>query len=433
MRFEEDEKMKIIRANGKDELDFINNLTFRQDEENTRIDAVTKGIIDDVRENGDKALYKYEKKYGNSKTAETAEITRDKLKKSYENIADEDFRDAIVKAKLHIKEYHKNQISSGYELKDNNGCLMGQTVRGLDKVGVYVPGGTAAYPSTVLMNVIPAKIASVDEIIMVTPRENEYVFAAAFLAGVDRVFLIGGAQAIAALAYGTETVPAVDKIVGPGNAYVASAKKQLYGKIGIDLIAGPSEILVMADGTANPKYIAADLLSQAEHDVMSAAIMLTTDDGVAAETDEEVKKQLAELERKAITEKSLENNGAIIICRSEDEMVKYANLIAPEHLEIMMDDPMSYVPLIRNAGAVFLGNYSPEPLGDYYSGTNHVLPTSGTARFASPLGVYDFIKKMSYTFYTDNALREAKDDIIKLGEIEGLTAHVNSIKVRFEE
>ena len=424
--------MRIIKANGKDELDFIGGLTERDDEENIKIDASVKEIIDDVRNNGDTALFAYEKKFGGQADAGTAEISRDALKEAFEN-ADSDFTEAIMAASSNIKKYHENQKAAGYEIKDHNGCVLGQVVRGLEKVGVYVPGGTAAYPSTVLMNVIPARIAGVGEIIMVTPRLNENVMAAAFIAGVDRVFLIGGAQAVAALAYGTKTIPRVDKIVGPGNAYVASAKKQLYGQVDIDMIAGPSEVLIMADEYAESSFIAADLLSQAEHDVMSASILLTTDGRIADETSTQLEKQLADLERSEFAGKALENNGAIIICRSEDEMIKYANLVAPEHLEIMMEDPMGYIPEIKNAGSVFLGAYSPEPLGDYYSGTNHVLPTSGTARFASPLGVYDFIKKMSYTYYTREALEEAKDDIMTIGESEGLTAHVNSVKIRFED
>ncbi len=423
--------MRIIKANGKDEIQFFGGLTDREDEKNIEIDETVRVIIDDVRKNGDKALFEYEKKYGDGITAPKAELSKDELKKAFESI-DKDFRKAIIAASDNIKKYHENQKTKGYEIKDENGCILGQTVRGLNRVGIYVPGGTAAYPSTVLMNGIPAKIAGVDEIIMVTPRLNENVLAAAFVSGVDRVFLIGGAQAVAALAYGTDTIPPVDKIVGPGNAYVASAKKQVFGQVDIDMIAGPSEVLVMADENANPAFIAADLLSQAEHDIMSASILLTTDEDIAAKTSEEVEAQLEKLERREFAEKALNNNGSIIICRSEDEMIKYANLVAPEHLEIMMKEPLGFVPRIKNAGSVFLGDYSPEPLGDYYSGTNHVLPTSGTARFASPLGVYDFVKKMSYTYYTEDALKEAKDDIIKIGETEGLTAHVSSVKIRFE-
>jgi histidinol dehydrogenase len=330
-----------------------------------------------------------------------------------------------------------------------------------------VPGGTAAYPSTVLMNAIPAKLAGVGELIMVTPPQKPpgvgvgagaepairvgagcvfgdktvavnapclpaEILSAAFVAGVDRIILAGGAQAVAALAYGTETFPKVDKIVGPGNIYVATAKRMLYGFVDIDMIAGPSEILVIADEYASPAYIAADMLSQAEHDPMAASILLTTSGEVAERAARELKAQLESLERREIAERSLGRNGLIILCRSEDEMIHLANAAAPEHLEILTDDPLGLVPRIRNAGSVFCGPYSPEPLGDYYSGTNHVLPTSGTARYASPLGVYDFVKRMSYTYYPREALEAAKDDILAIGEAEGLTAHAAAVRKRFE-
>ena len=298
------------------------------------------------------------------------------------------------------------------------------------------PGGTAAYPSSVLMNAIPAKIAGVKEIIMVTPPQkdgnpNPDILAAAKIAGVDRVFLMGGAQAVAALAYGTETVPKVDKIVGPGNIYVATAKKLLYGTVDIDMIAGPSEILIVADETANPKFLAADLMSQAEHDKMASAILLTTSTTVANKTVEELERQMQTLSRREIIEQSLTDFGAIIVCNSIDEAVDFANELAPEHLEMAVQNPLEYIGRIDNAGSVFLGQYSPEPLGDYFAGPNHVLPTSGTARFFSPLSVDSFIKKSSFIYYTQDALSKAKDDIIKLAETEGLTAHANSIQVRF--
>lgn len=315
---------------------------------------------------------------------------------------------------------------------------MGQRIRGLKRVGLYVPGGTAAYPSSVLMNAIPAKIAGVEEVIMVTPplkdgSANPDILVAAALAGVDRIFLMGGAQAVGALAYGTETIPKVDKIVGPGNIYVATAKRILYGVVDIDMIAGPSEILVMADSTANPKFLAADLMSQAEHDVLASSILLTTDKAIAEATLAELERQLAGLSRKEIIEKSLTNYGAVIVCRSVEEMVDLANELAPEHLEVMLENPMAYLGRLDNAGSVFLGQYAPEPLGDYYAGPNHVLPTSGTARFFSPLGVDSFIKKSSYIYYTEEALRAAQEDIVCIAEREQLTAHANSIKVRFVE
>ena len=316
--------------------------------------------------------------------------------------------------------------------------ILGQRVRGLARAGIYVPGGTAAYPSSVLMNAIPAKIAEVGEIIMVTPpgkngMPNPDIMAAAYVAGVDRVFLVGGAQAVAALAYGTETIPRVDKIVGPGNIFVATAKKHLYGTVDIDMIAGPSEILIVADETADPEFLAADLMSQAEHDVMASAILLTTSKEIAEQTIQAIYRQVETLERREIIEKSLDDFGAVIVCETMDEAVEFANDLAPEHLELCAKNPLEYIGRLDNCGSLFLGNYAPEPLGDYYAGPNHVLPTSGTARFFSPLSVDSFVKKSSFIYYTEDALRDAHDDIVKLAETEGLTAHANAIKVRFPE
>lgn len=313
---------------------------------------------------------------------------------------------------------------------------MGQRIRGLNKVGIYVPGGTAAYPSSVLMNAVPAKIAGVKEIVMVTPpgsegNPNPYIMAAAAIAGVDRVFLCGGAQAVAALAYGTEKIPKVDKIVGPGNIFVATAKRLLYGVVDIDMVAGPSEILIVADKSAKPSFLAADLMSQAEHDKMASAILLTTSETIARATVKEIERQIKYLERQEIIERSLEDYGEIIVCENIEQAIKFANELAPEHLEMCVEEPLKYIGMIDNAGSVFLGNWSPEPLGDYYAGPNHVLPTSGTARFFSPLSVDSFIKKSSFIYYTQKELEKAKDDIINLAETEGLTAHANSIKVRF--
>ena len=313
---------------------------------------------------------------------------------------------------------------------------MGQRIRGLNKVGIYVPGGTAAYPSSVLMNAVPAKIAGVKEIVMVTPpgsegNPNPYIMAAAAIAGVDRVFLCGGAQAVAALAYGTEKIPKVDKIVGPGNIFVATAKRLLYGVVDIDMVAGPSEILIVADKSAKPSFLAADLMSQAEHDKMASAILLTTSETVARSTVKEIERQIKYLERQEIIERSLEDYGEIIVCENIEQAIKFANELAPEHLEMCVEEPLKYIGMIDNAGSVFLGNWSPEPLGDYYAGPNHVLPTSGTARFFSPLSVDSFIKKASFIYYTQKELEKAKGDIINLAETEGLTAHANSIKVRF--
>ena len=314
---------------------------------------------------------------------------------------------------------------------------MGQRIRGLKRVGIYVPGGTAAYPSSVLMNAVPAKIAGVEEIIMCTPPQkdgtpNPNIIAAAKVAGVDRIFLMGGAQAVAALAYGTESVPKVDKIVGPGNIFVATAKKLLYGTVDIDMIAGPSEILIIADKSANPKFLAADLMSQAEHDRLASAILLTDCEELAKETETELEKQMTALSRKDIILSSVDNFGAVIVCSDMSQAIEFANELAPEHLEVCCENPMEYVGKLDNAGSVFLGNYSPEPLGDYFAGPNHVLPTSGTARFFSPLSVDSFVKKSSFIYYTEDALRKDAEDVVRFAETEGLTAHANSIKVRFD-
>lgn len=315
--------------------------------------------------------------------------------------------------------------------------MMGQRIRGLKRVGIYVPGGTAAYPSSVLMNAVPAKIAGVEKIIMCTPPQkdgtpNPNIIAAAKVAGVDRIFLMGGAQAVAALAYGTESVPKVDKIVGPGNIFVATAKKLLYGTVDIDMIAGPSEILIIADKSANPKFLAADLMSQAEHDRLASAILLTDCEELAKETETELEKQMTALSRKDIIRSSVDNFGAVIVCSDMSQAIEFANELAPEHLEVCCENPMEYVGKLDNAGSVFLGNYSPEPLGDYFAGPNHVLPTSGTARFFSPLSVDSFVKKSSFIYYTEDALRKDAEDVVRFAETEGLTAHANSIKVRFD-
>lgn len=435
--------IKFIKTNGTIEYELLEEMEKRNSTTGQNVDQLVSDIIRDVRENGDEALRRYNEKFDGG-CPEVLEVDREALKIAFE-AAEENFRDAIIRAAANIRKYHEKQVQEGYEAKVQEGIVLGQVIRGLEKVGLYVPGGTAAYPSTVLMNGIPAKIAGVEELIMVTPpmketltdgtityKANPDILTAAYVAGVDRVILSGGAQIVAALAYGTESIPRVDKIVGPGNIFVATAKKQLFGQVDIDMIAGPSEILIIADETANPAYIAADMLSQAEHDKMSASILLTTSEKIADETKKELAVQTEKLERSEIIKASLAGYGLIAICRSTGEMIELANRIAPEHLEILMEEPLAYVPEIRNAGSVFCGSYAPEPLGDYYSGTNHVLPTSGTARFASPLGVYDFVKRMSYTYYTKDALKEAKDDIIAIGEKEGLTAHANAIRIRFE-
>ena len=427
--------ISITIADGSAEKALLNSLRQRSGETDKKVTASVTEILETVKARGDEAVKEYTLKF-DGRCPEHMEVTRAQMDQAVAD-ADPRFVKALTNAMENIKEFHSRQKQQSFIDAKPNGVIMGQRIRGLKRVGLYVPGGTAAYPSSVLMNAVPAKIAGVEEIIMVTPplkdgTANPDILVAAALAGVDRIFLMGGAQAVAALAYGTETIPKVDKIVGPGNIYVATAKRILYGVVDIDMIAGPSEILVMADSTANPKFLAADLMSQAEHDVLASSILLTTDQIVAEETMKELERQMALLSRNEIIEKSLRDYGAIIVCRSVDEMVDMANELAPEHLEVMMENPLQYLGRLDNAGSVFLGQYAPEPLGDYYAGPNHVLPTSGTARFFSPLGVDSFIKKSSYIYYTEDALRAAHDDIVCIAEREQLTAHANSIKVRFE-
>lgn len=428
--------IKKIYANGTDEVNFLKELKKRSGETSKKVEQTVSEIIENVKENGDKAVKDYTLKFDGS-LPEYYEVPRDVINDALDE-AEQEFVDALLNAMENIADFHNRQREQGFINPKENGVILGQRIRGLERVGLYVPGGTAAYPSSVLMNAIPAKIAGVKEIIMVTPpckdgTPNKDILVAAAICGVDRVFLSGGAQAIAALAYGTESIPKVDKIVGPGNIYVTTAKKLLYGVVDIDMIAGPSEILVLADETANPKFAAADLMSQAEHDVLASSILVTTSEKIADETIKEIERQVQTLSRKDIIEKSLNDFGAVIITDCRHCAVELANEIAPEHLEVLMENPMELLGSLDNAGSIFLGNYASEPLGDYYAGPNHVLPTSGTARFFSPLGVSSFIKRSSYIYYTEDALREAKDDIILVAEKEGLTAHANAIKVRFEE
>lgn len=427
--------MKITKANGKAEYALIENLKKRSAETDQKIVDIVTSIIDGVKENGDEAVREYTVRFDGGIPKKTV-VEKEELD-AYLDMVDDDFKTAIVNAKNNIYDFHLRQAQQSWMTTEANGVIMGQRIRGLHRVGIYVPGGTAAYPSSVLMNAIPAKIAGVKEIIMVTPpgkdgNPNPNIMAAAAVAGVDKVFLVGGAQAVAALAYGTEKIPKVDKIVGPGNIFVATAKKLLYGIVDIDMVAGPSEILIVADKTADPSFLAADLMSQAEHDKLASAILLTTSSDLAKATLHEISKQIKYLARQEIIEASLENYGEIIVCEDLDQAINFANELAPEHLELCIADPLRYIGKVDNAGSVFLGNYSPEPLGDYYAGPNHVLPTSGTARFFSPLSVDSFIKKSSFIYYTAQELRNAKDDIVKLADTEGLTAHANSIKVRFE-
>lgn len=426
--------IRIAKADGVSERELINQLKARSGEIDRKVTSAVTDILNNVKQNGDDAVREYTLKFDGHMPSKF-EISREEIDSSPDK-CDRDFILALYKAADNIRDFHARQKQQSWLEPKQNGVILGQRIRGLKRVGVYVPGGTAAYPSSVLMNVIPAKIAGVKEIVMVTPPQkdgtaNPDILAAAKIAGVDRVFLMGGAQAVAALAYGTQSVPKVDKIVGPGNIFVATAKKLLYGTVDIDMIAGPSEILIVADKSANPKFLAADLMSQAEHDKMASAILLTTSEETANETAKELSRQMQTLERRDIIEQSLNDFGAIIVCKDISEAVDFANELAPEHLELAVENPMEYIGRVDNAGSVFLGHYSPEPLGDYFAGPNHVLPTSGTARFFSPLSVDSFIKKTSFIYYTEPALSEAKDDIIKLAETEGLTAHANSIKVRF--
>lgn len=428
--------MKVIYANGKDEYEFFAELDKRHVETDKKVTETVSEIIDTVRKGGDRAVKAYTEKF-DGKLPQYYEVPRDVINDALTE-ADSVFTDALLNCIENIRSFHERQKSQSFVDTKDNGVILGQRVRGLERVGLYVPGGTAAYPSSVLMNAVPAKIAGVKEIIMVTPplkdgTPNKDILVAAALCGVDRIFLSGGAQAIAALAYGTEEIPKVDKIVGPGNIYVATAKKLLYGTVDIDMIAGPSEILVLSDGTTAPAYIAADLMSQAEHDVLASSVLVTTDKDSVEKIFAQLDRQMEKLSRKEIIKKSLDDYGAVIVCTDKEQAIEMANRIAPEHIEILFKDPLEYVGRINNAGSMFLGNYAPEPLGDYYAGPNHVLPTSGTARFFSPLGVNSFEKRSSFIYYTEQALREAKDDIVCVAEKEGLTAHANSIKVRFED
>lgn len=427
--------IETIYADGSEKA-FLKEVERRSSEINEDVEKIVKNIIADVKQNGDKAVKAYTAKFDCAETKcyrVPDEMIQDALTE-----ADPDFVNATLNCVENITKFHEKQKQNGYMMTDERGVILGRRVRGLDKVGLYVPGGTAAYPSSVLMNAIPAKIAGVGEIVMVTPplkdgTPNKDILVAAALCGVDKIFMCGGAQAVAALAYGTEEIPKVSKIVGPGNIFVATAKKLLYGTVDIDMIAGPSEILIVADDSANPKYLAADLMSQAEHDKMASAILITTSEKIAEETTAELERQVKLMSREEIIRTSLENYGKIIVTKTMEEACALADSLAPEHLEVVARNPLEYIGKLDNVGSLFLGQYSPEPLGDYYAGPNHVLPTSGTARFFSPLSVDSFIKKSSYIYYTPDALNEAADDVILVAERERLTAHANSIKVRIED
>lgn len=401
------------------------------------VSGIVSEIIEDVKANGDAALYKYCEKFDKAKLS-SLEVTNEEIEEAF-NAVEPEFIRIIEKAAENIREFHALQKRNSFVVNtDRTGVVIGQKVIPIEKAGLYVPGGTAAYPSTVLMDSIPAKIAGVKEICICTPpsadgKVNPVILAAAKIAGVDRIFKVGGAQAIAALAYGTETVSKVDKIVGPGNAFVAEAKRQVYGMVSIDMIAGPSEILVIADKNSNPEYVAADLLSQAEHDKNASAVLVTESKEFAEKVSAELERQIPLLQRAEIARTSIDNNGKIIVAPDIETGIKIANEIAPEHLELCLDDPFEYLDSIKNAGSIFMGRYCPEALGDYFAGPNHTLPTSGTARFSSPLSVDDFVKKTQFTYYTKDALSEVYKDIAYFANKEGLEAHAKSATVRFEE
>ena len=409
---------------------------FARNEPVSEVGGIVREIIDNVKAKGDKALIEYLEKFDGVKLRQF-KVSREEIEEAIGEVEPE-FLDILKEAESNIRAFHEKQVRQGFMMTNKSGVILGQRVVPIEKVGIYVPGGTAAYPSTVLMDAVPAKIAGVSEIIMVTPpnkegRVNPYILAAAKIAGVTSVYKIGGAQAVAALAFGTESVPKVDKIVGPGNAFVAEAKKQVFGQVGIDMIAGPSEVLVLADGKSNPRFVAADLLSQAEHDKNASCVLITESYTLAEKVREEIENQLKMLEREEIARASVENNGKIIICRDLLQGIEIANRIAPEHMEVCVDEPFNYLGLIKNAGSVFLGRYNAEPTGDYFAGPNHTLPTSGTARFYSPLSVEDFVKNIQYSYYTKEALREDYEKISYFAKKEGLTAHARAVDIRFEE
>ena len=412
-----------------------NSEVFARSEAKVDVEAIVTGIIENVKKNGDAALKEYSEKF-DKVVLDAIEVSREEIDAAYASV-DAEFVRILEEAAANIREFHSRQVRNSFVINEREGVVMGQKVMPIEKVGLYVPGGTAAYPSSVLMNCIPAKIAGCSEIVMVSPptcggRINPVILAAAKIAGVHRVFNVGGAQAVAALAYGTETVPRVDKIVGPGNAFVAEAKKQVFGQVAIDMIAGPSEILVVADGTCNPAFVAADLLSQAEHDKLASAVLITDSEKLAKEVSEELEKQIPMLLRADIARASIDANGKIIVAEDLMSAIDIANEIAPEHLEICTDNPFDYLDKIKHAGSIFMGKNCPEALGDYLAGPNHTLPTSGTARFSSPLSVDDFVKKTQFTYFTADALEKVAKDVEYFATKEGLTAHAKSAVIRFD-
>ena len=402
----------------------------------TDVAGTVAEIIKNVRENGDKALFEYCEKFDKAQLSSLA-VTKEEINEAL-SLVEPEFLEILEKAAKNIRKFHSRQVRNSFIINDEDGIVIGQKIIPVDRAGLYVPGGTAAYPSTVLMDAIPAKIAGCREVVMVTPptkdgKVNPVILAAAYVAGIDRIFKVGGAQAIAALAYGTQSIPKVDKIVGPGNAFVAEAKKQVFGVVSIDMIAGPSEILIVADGKSNPAYVAADLLSQAEHDKMASAVLVTDSAELAKNVSTELEKQIPLLERREIARESIDVNGKIIVADTLDAAIEIANEIAPEHLELCVDNPFDKLDSIRHAGSIFMGRNCPEALGDYFAGPNHTLPTSGTAKFSSPLSVDDFIKKTQYTYYTKDALKKVAFDVAAFAKKEGLTAHAKSAVIRVED
>ena len=430
--------MRIVKLTQKERENILENLLKRSPNQYSKFETTVRDILDKVKAEGDQALFAYTEQFDGVKiTEETFRVTEEEIAEAYEKV-DSHLIEIIRKALVNIRDYHQKQVRYSWFDSKPDGTLLGQKVTALERVGVYVPGGKAVYPSSVLMNIVPAKVAGVERIVMTTPPGKDgkvypITLVAAKEAGVDEIYKVGGAQAIGALAYGTESIKKVDKIVGPGNIFVALAKKAVYGHVSIDSIAGPSEILVLADETANPHYVAADLLSQAEHDEMASAILVTTSRDFADKVSEEIEGYLKTLSRSEIIRKSLDNYGYALVAETMDEAIETANEIASEHLEIVTANPFEVMMKIRNAGAIFIGEYSSEPLGDYFAGPNHVLPTNGTAKFFSPLGVDDFIKRSSIIYYSREALKDIHKDIIQFAEAEKLTAHANSIRVRFEE
>lgn len=413
----------------------IDDIFAREEEDTSRLENTVAEIIENVRKNGDAALKEYADKFDGG-APECLEVTEQEIEEAFKEVSPE-LIEIMKKAAKNIENFHKRQIRQSFIISEEDGAICGQKIIPIEKAGLYVPGGTAAYPSSVLMNSIPAKLAGCSEIVITTPAKggkvNPVILAAAKIGGVGRIFKVGGAQAIAALAFGTESVPKVDKIVGPGNAFVAEAKKQVFGKVSIDMIAGPSEILVIADEKSNPSFVAADLLSQAEHDKMASAVLVTNSRSLAQKVADELEVQIPLLERSDIARASIDNNGKIIIVNDIETAVIAANEIAPEHLELCLDNPFDYLDKIKNAGSAFMGRYCPEALGDYFAGPNHTLPTSGTARFSSPLSVDDFIKKTQFTYYTESALKKVSGDIYKFAMAEGLGAHAKSAVIRGEK